>query len=154
MLYTPIGSCVIDNKKSWVYTDGGVVKETIYPDGSCNTESTNNYTITKLTTPTHRLWQELEYRYTEYDVPHSDLIINTKSATFAIDPANAIECDVYHFWKTINCNECPTSCVSGETIFLDEKVQYTGTSLSKYSLPLSGIYSGYIFLVVIPIQIY
>ena len=24
-------SCVIDNKKSWVYTDQGVVTETIYP---------------------------------------------------------------------------------------------------------------------------
>ena len=39
-------SCVIDNKKSWVYDTGGVEYQTIYPDGECNTGSTNNYEIT------------------------------------------------------------------------------------------------------------
>ena len=59
-------------KKSWVYTDQGVVTETIYGDGECNSDSTNNQTITKLTTPEERLWTNLEYRYTNYDVNHSD----------------------------------------------------------------------------------
>ena len=103
-------SCVIDNKKSWVYNAEGIEYQTIYPDGECNTGSTNNYEITKLIKPEERLWQELEYRFTEYNNPHSDLIINTKSTVFAIDPANAIECDVYNFWKNIDCEECPTSC--------------------------------------------
>tara|TARA_Y100000589_G_scaffold42490_1_gene35642 strand:- start:8033 stop:17353 length:9321 start_codon:yes stop_codon:yes gene_type:complete len=103
-------SCVIDNKKSWVYNTTGIEYQTIYPDGECNTGSTNNYEITKLIKPEERLWQELEYRYTEYNNPHSDLIMNTKSTVFAIDPANAIECDVYNFWKNIDCEECPTSC--------------------------------------------
>ena len=103
-------TCVIDNKKSWVYNTGGIEYETIYPNGDCNTGSTNNYNITKLIKPEDRLWQELEYRYTEYTNPHSDLIINTKSTVFAIDPANAIECDVYNFWKNIECEDCPTSC--------------------------------------------
>ncbi len=103
-------SCVIDNKKSWVYNTGGIEYQTIYPDGECNTGSTNNYDITKLIQPEERLWPELEYRYTEYSNPHSDLIMNTKSTVFAIDPANAIECDVYNFWKNIECEDCPTSC--------------------------------------------
>ena len=130
-------SCVIDNRKSWVYYDNGVVEETIYPDGPCNTASTNNYTITKLTEPQNRLWKELEYRYTEYDVNHSDLILNTKSATFAIDPANAIECDVYNFWKNIDCDECPTSCDSGSTITYEGSVRDTSSgTLSGYTLDL------------------
>ncbi len=130
-------SCVIDNRKSWVYYDNGVVEETIYPDGPCNTASTNNYTITKLTEPQNRLWKELEYRYTEYDVNHSDLILNTKSATFAIDPANAIECDVYNFWKNIDCDECPTSCDSGSTISYEGSVRDTSSgTLSGYTLDL------------------
>ena len=107
---TPELSCVIDNKKSWVYNVGGIEYQTIYPDGECNTGSTNNFEVTKLVQPEERLWKELEYRYTDYDNPHSDLIMNTKSTVFAIDPANAIECDVYNFWKNIDCEECPTSC--------------------------------------------
>ena len=132
-------SCVIDNRKSWVYYGDGVVDETIYPDGVCNTASTNNYNITKLTEPQNRLWKELEYRYTEYDVNHSDLILNTKSATFAIDPANAIECDVYNFWKNIDCDECPTSCESGSTVTYEGSVRDSGSSsLSAYTFTLSA----------------
>ena len=137
-------SCVIDNKKSWVYTDQGVVTETIYPDGKCNTESTNNYNITKLTTPEERLWTNLEYRYTNYDVNHSDLIINVKNTSFSIDPAKAIECDVYDFWKKINCDECPTSCTTGETITFSGQV-YTSTTLGDYTLDVSASTSGITF---------
>jgi len=106
-------ACVIDNKKSWVYTSDGIVTQTVYPNGECNTECSENYEITKILSPINRYWEELEYRYTDYDTNHSDLIINTKSATFALDPANAIECDVYNFWREINCDECPTACETG-----------------------------------------
>ena len=94
----------------------------IYPFGPCNSASTENYSVTKMVTPESRIWQELEYRYTEYEVPHSDLIINTKSATFAIDPANAIECDVYNFWRKINCDECPTSCDPGCYLLTEDEL--------------------------------
>ena len=99
------------------------------------------YGVTKMVTPENRLWQELEYRYTEYENPHSDLILNTKSATFSIDPAKAIECDVYYFWKNIDCDDCPTSCVSGETVDLSAGV-YSGDTLIDYTLPLSGTPTG------------
>ena len=137
-------SCVIDNKKSWVYTDQGVVTETIYPQGECNTESTKNYSITKLTTPEERLWTNLEYRYTNYDVNHSDLIINVKNTSFSIDPAKSIECDVYDFWKNIDCDECPTSCTTGETITFSGQV-YTSTTLGDYTLDVSASTSGITF---------
>jgi len=141
---TPQLSCVIDNKKSWVYTDQGVVTETIYPDGECNSESTNNSTITKLTTPEERLWTNLEYRYTNYDVNHSDLIVNVKNASFSIDPSKAIECDVYDFWKNIDCDNCPTSCTTGETITFSGQV-YTSTTLGDYTLDVSASTSGITF---------
>ena len=137
-------SCVIDNKKSWVYTDQGVVTETIYSDGECNTESTNNTTITKLTTPENRLWTNLEYRYTNYDVNHSDLIVNVKNTSFSIDPAKAIECDVYNFWKNIDCDNCPTSCTTGETITFSGQV-YTSTTLGNYTLDVSASTIGILF---------
>lgn len=137
-------SCVIDNKKSWVYTDTGVVTETIYSDGECNTESTNNTTITKLTTPEERLWTNLEYRYTNYDVNHSDLILNVKNTSFSIDPAKSIECDVYNFWKNIDCDNCPTSCTSGETITFSGQV-YTSDTLGNYTLDVSASTSGILF---------
>ena len=140
--YVPQLSCVIDNKKSWVYNTEGVVEEVISPFGLCNTDTTESYTVTKMVTPEHRLWQELEYRYTEYDMNHSDLIINTKSATFGIDPAKAIECDVYNFWKQINCEECPTSCSSGDSVVFSGSVTSTGGTLSGYSITLSGGTSG------------
>ena len=137
-------SCVIDNKKSWVYTDQGVVTETIYPEGECNTNSSKNYDITKLITPEERLWTNLEYRYTNYDVNHSDLILNVKNTSFSIDPAKSIECDVYDFWKNINCDECPTSCTTGETITFSGQV-YTSTTLGDYTLDVSASTSGITF---------
>ena len=137
-------SCVIDNKKSWVYTDKGVVTETISPEGECNTMSTSNYNVTKLTTPEERLWTNLEYRYTNYGVNHSDLIINVKNASFSIDPAKAIECDVYDFWKNIDCDNCPTSCTTGETITFSGQV-YTSTTLGDYTLDVSASTSGILF---------
>ena len=137
-------SCVIDNKKSWVYTDKGVVTETISPEGECNTMSTNTYDITKLTTPEERLWTNLEYRYTNYDVNHSDLIINVKNTSFSIDPSKAIECDVFNFWKNIDCSDCPTSCTTGDTITFSGQV-YTSTTLGDYTLDVSASTGGLIF---------
>ena len=110
-------SCVIDNKKSWVYYDDGVIKETIYPNGSCNTGSTNNYEIVKLGKSQERLWLDLEYRYTDYNINHSDLILNVKNTSFSIDPAKAIECDVFNYWKNIDCDNCPTKCLDDSKIF-------------------------------------
>ena len=112
-------SCVIDNKKSWVYYDGGVIRETIYPDGACNSGSSNNYQITKMGTPQERQWLNLEYRYTDYDLNHSDLLLNVKNATFSIDPAKAIECDVFNYWKNIDCDNCPTKCMEDAKLFED-----------------------------------
>jgi len=137
-------SCVIDNKKSWVYTDQGIITETVYPDGPCNTASTNNYQIVKMGTPEERLWTDLEYRYTNYDVNHSDLIINVKNTTFSIDPAKAIECDVFNFWKNIDCGECPTSCTSASTVVFSGQV-YSSTTLEDYTLDLSASTSGLTF---------
>jgi hypothetical protein len=121
-------NCVIDNKKSWVYYDGGVVKETIYPNGECNTGSTNNYEIVRITNPEERLWLDLEYRYTNYDVYHSDLILNVKNTSFSIDPAKSIECDVFNFWKRIDCDNCPTDCNTDNYIFQsDEDYLFMGS---------------------------
>ena len=114
-------NCVIDNKKSWVYYDGGVVKETVYPNGECNTGSTNNYEIVRITNPEERLWLDLEYRYTNYDVYHSDLILNVKNTSFSIDPAKSIECDVFNFWKRIDCDNCPTDCNTDNYIFQSDE---------------------------------
>jgi len=110
--------CIVDNRKSWVYSDKGIEYVNALNDGSCvdveiNCEEIagiNSSYSAILKTPQNRLWQNLEYRYTEYDFDHSDLIINTKSAAFKIDPAKSIECDVYNFWKNIECDNCPTSC--------------------------------------------
>ena len=135
-------NCVIDNKKSWVYYDGGVVKETIYPNGECNTASTNNYEVVRITNPEERLWLDLEYRYTNYDVYHSDLILNVKNTSFSIDPAKSIECDVFNFWKNIDCaGSCPTSCTSASTVVYDGQV-YSSTTLFDYSLDLSASTTG------------
>jgi hypothetical protein len=112
-------SCVIDNKKSWVYYDDGVIKETIYPNGGCNTGSTSNYDIIKLGKEQERLWLDLEYRYTDYNVNHSDLLLNVKNTTFSIDPAKAIECDVFNYWKNIDCDNCPTKCIEDSKVFED-----------------------------------
>jgi len=112
-------SCVIDNKKSWVYYEDGVVKETVYPNGECNGESITNFEVVKINAPQERLWTDLEYRYTNYDNYHSDLLLNVKNTTFSIDPAKSIECDVFNFWRNIDCDNCPTSnnCDSDNYIF-------------------------------------
>jgi len=60
-----------DNKKSWVYTG--------------NTTNRN---------------YNLELRETNYNEKRSELIINTKEVTLFLDPAKAIECDVFNFYKT------------------------------------------------------
>lgn len=139
-------SCVIDNKKSWVYYDDGVVKETIYPNGECNTETYRNFEVTKFKSPQERLWTDLEYRYTNYDNYHSDLLINVKNTTFSIDPAKSIECDVFNFWKKIDCNNCPTSCEidskifqSGEDFLFMEGEDYIFQDQNTTSTYFSGI---------------
>jgi hypothetical protein len=138
-------SCIIDNKKSWVYTEQGLITETVYPDGPCNTASTSNYQIVKMGTPEERLWTDLEYRYTNYDVNHSDLIINVKNTTFSIDPAKAIECDVFNYWKNIDCSgSCPTSCTSASTVEYNGQV-YSSTTLVDYTLDLSASTTGLTF---------
>jgi len=157
-------SCVIDNKKSWVYYDDGVITETVYPNGECNTGSTSNYDIVRLGEEEERLWLDLEYRYTDYNINHSDLILNVKNTSFSIDPAKAIECDVFNYWKNIDCDNCPTNCEtdnyifessedylfmgSEDFIFQDQSsllqikfsgdVTYTSTTLDSYVLTLDG----------------
>jgi hypothetical protein len=166
--------CVIDNRKSWVYSDKGIQYVNSINDGSCIDVEINCEEIAGvhsaysaiLKTAQNRLWQNLEYRYTEYDFDHSDLIINTKSAAFKIDPAKSIECDVYNFWKNIDCDNCPTSCdlscyiltegdlyiatESGCTLLVwcdtvGDFIEYNGVvrsattaSLSSYTLTLTG----------------
>ena len=71
-------SCVIDNKKSWVYYDDGVIKETVNPNGNCNTGTTTDFEVVRLGKEEERLWLDLEYRYTDYNINHSDLILNVK----------------------------------------------------------------------------
>ena len=134
-------NCVVDNKKSWVYKGDTITPVTNLPDGKCQKNEVTCATPLQINAQ-NRLWQNLEYRYTEYDFNHSDLIINTKSAGFQIDPSKSIECDVYNFWKNIDCDECPTSCTSGESVTYEGKVQYTGTSYTDYSVTLSGTSSG------------
>jgi hypothetical protein len=112
-------SCVIDNKKSWVYYDGGVIRETIYPNGPCNTGATDTCEIIRLGKEQERLWLDLEYRYTDYNINHSDLILNVKNTSFSIDPAKAIECDVFNYWKNIDCDNCPTKCIEDSKVFED-----------------------------------
>ncbi len=157
-------SCVIDNKKSWVYYDDGVITETIYPNGECNTGSTSNYDIVKLGKEQERLWLDLEYRYTDYNINHSDLILNVKNTSFSIDPAKAIECDVFNYWKNIDCDNCPTNCQTDNYIFESSEdylfmgaedfifqdqssllqinfsgdVSYTSSTLDSYVLSLDG----------------
>jgi hypothetical protein len=96
-------------------------------------------------TPEERLWADLEYRYTNYDVNHSDLIINVKNTTFSIDPSKAIECDVFNYWKNIDCDGgCPTSCTSASTVVYSGQV-YSSTTLVDYTLDLSASTTGLTF---------
>ena len=94
---------VIDDRKSWLYTDGGVM---------------TSDTKTIFTEPQERDQSGMEYRYTDYTVNHSKLVVNSKETTFRIDPANAVECDVYGFWQEIDCNTCDTSysCSTATTL--------------------------------------
>ena len=66
-----------------------------------------------------RLWLDLEYRSTDYDINHSDLLLNVKNASFSIDPAKAIECDVFNYWRNIDCDNCPTKCIEDSKIYED-----------------------------------
>jgi len=130
-------NCTIDNRKSWVYVGDSIKPVKNLPDGKCVENEVTCATPLEITTQ-NRLWQNLEYRYTEYDFNHSDLIINSKSAAFQIDPSKSIECDVYNFWKNINCDECPSSCSSGESVTYEGVFTYTGESTQNYELTLSA----------------
>jgi hypothetical protein len=59
-------------------------------------------------------------------------VLNSKETSFRIDPANAIECDVYNFWQEIDCDNCNTlfSCTTATTL--------TYTNPTGGTLPLSG----------------
>jgi len=83
----------IDDKKSWIFNDD-------------------------LTKVQNRYNAGLEYRYSDYDVNHSKLVLNSKETSFRIDPANAVECDVYNFWQEVDCDECNTlfSCTTATTL--------------------------------------
>ena len=130
-------NCTIDNRKSWVYVGDSIKPVNNLPDGKCTENEVTCATPLEITTQ-NRLWQNLEYRYTEYDFNHSDLIINSKSAAFQIDPSKSIECDVYNFWKNINCDECPSSCSSGDSVTYEGVFTYTGESSQNYDLILSA----------------
>lgn len=75
---------VVDNKKSWVSNE--------LPE---------------------KRYYELEWRNTEYTINNYQLSINTKEIDLNIDPAKAIEGDVYKF---IFNNPCVLDCTSGTTI--------------------------------------
>ena len=94
---------VIDDKKSWTYSDGGV---------------TTGDTKMMFTKPQERSQSGMEYRYTDYTTNHSKLVVNSKETTFRIDPSNAVECDVYGFWQEMDCDTCDTSysCSTGTTL--------------------------------------
>jgi hypothetical protein len=72
-----------DNKKSWPYTGGTVNR-----------------------------FYDLELRETNYNEVRSELIINTKEVSLYLDPALAIECDVFNFYKSnyplCNISKYPT----------------------------------------------
>jgi hypothetical protein len=63
-------------------------------------------------------------------------VLNSKETSFRIDPANAIECDVYNFWQEIDCDDCNTlfSCATATTL--------TYTNPTGGTLPLSGVSCG------------
>ena len=134
-------SCVIDNRKSWVYVGDSIKPVSYLPDGECQKNEVTCATPLQITAQ-NRLWQNLEYRYTEYDFNHSDLIINSKSASFQIDPSKSIECDVYNFWKNIDCDECPSPCTSGDSVTYEGEFLYTGGTSQSYSIPLSATSTG------------
>ena len=124
-------SCIIDDRKSWVFTDGLVKTTYENKDIRCNPLPTDKKILT-FPKPQVRYWDNLEYRYTDYSVNHSKLVLNNKSTTFRIDPANAIECDVYNFWQEVDCGGCNTlfSCNTATTL--------TYTNPTGGTLPLSG----------------
>jgi len=75
---------VVDNKKSWVSNE----------------------------LPEKRVY-ELGWRDTEYNINHYKLSINTKEIDLDIDPAKAIEGDVYKYFFN---NPCGLGCTSGTTV--------------------------------------
>lgn len=89
---------VVDNKKSWVYNEDLINREF-----------------------------GLEYRLTDYYENHSKLVLNTKEVDIELDPASAIECDVFNY---ISENDCILSS-SGVTNPYPEEVNIDPTGLNK-----------------------
>jgi hypothetical protein len=84
---------VVDNKKSWVSNE----------------------------LPEKRLY-ELDWRDTEYNINNHKLSINTKEIDLDIDPAKAIEGDVYKYFFN---NPCGLECTSGTTLLeFDNNVDF------------------------------
>ena len=115
-----------------MFSDGLVKTTYENKDIRCNPLPTDKKILT-FPKPQVRYWDNLEYRYTDYSVNHSKLVLNSKSTTFRIDPANAIECDVYNFWQEVDCGGCNTlfSCTTASTL--------TYTNPTGGTLPLSGV---------------
>ena len=91
--------------------------------------------------------------------------MNVKNTTFSIDPAKAIECDVFNYWRNIDCDNCPTSCDDDGKIYEDGddllfmdcnsyifedqstilpivfsgSVYYSSTTLTDYSITLEDV---------------
>jgi hypothetical protein len=74
----------VDNKKSWVLNE--------LPD---------------------RRTFYLDWRNTEYNIKHGKLAINTKEIDLNIDPAKALEGDLFNY---LNQNECLLDCTNGSTV--------------------------------------
>jgi hypothetical protein len=109
--------CVIDDRRSWVFSDGGVTKVIDLPGvEDCNFPalSGNFNTIITYNQPQQRRWLDLEYREADYSVNHEHLVVNSKETSFRIDAAKSIECDVYNLWQQIDC-DCLEGCPSGYT---------------------------------------
>jgi hypothetical protein len=75
---------IVDNKKSWVSNE--------FPE---------------------KRYYELDWRNTEYNINDYRLSINTKEIDLNIDPAKAIEGDVYKYFFN---NPCGLGCTSGTTV--------------------------------------
>ena len=133
-------TCVKDNKRSWLFKNDGiqVIKDNDTLETSINIINTEN-----------RLWSDLEYRYTNYGVNHDDLIVNSKSTIFRIDPAKAIECDVYDYYRSVSgCSytgyyckntfvdvtcgsETITECICVDTFVNIDPLNYLDTPISE-----------------------
>jgi hypothetical protein len=103
---------VCDNKKSWL-----------------SNETLNNREL------------DLKFRDTQYDINNYKLAINSKEVDLDINPANAIEQDLFCYIKDNECLlECDTSGVAYECpsgFLLSGNTCYSGTTTAS-TIPVSG----------------